>query len=210
MTFSISDLADIVSSVVKSPNRGEPELFAAAADLSGIQPDDEIWLIGARPLNLENALVSDITQLSDLSHTDVSSSQTPETHKQSRDFIRALIRDGLVSAVQPVGSGGITAALVDMLNVSRLGGYLIVETADTPEIGVQLFGESEGAYLISLNEASEETDVVPIPERAIEEGVELALIGGSVEGPDRVLEITDSDEVIASIELEKMFKGKSQ
>jgi phosphoribosylformylglycinamidine synthase len=67
--------------------------------------------------------------------------------KRVGDFVRALIRDGLVTAVHDLSDGGLAVALAEMAIASGIGATVTQPNAMNP-VGV-FFGEDQGRYLIT-------------------------------------------------------------
>jgi phosphoribosylformylglycinamidine synthase II len=67
------------------------------------------------------------------------------------DFVRALIGDGLVTAVHDVSDGGLLIALAEMAMASRLGAVLEAP-ADVP-VHAFWFGEDQARYVITAKDA---------------------------------------------------------
>jgi phosphoribosylformylglycinamidine synthase len=67
--------------------------------------------------------------------------------KRVGDFVRALIRDGLVTAVHDLSDGGLAVVLTEMAIASGIGATVAQPNAMNP-VGV-FFGEDQGRYLIT-------------------------------------------------------------
>ena len=89
--------------------------------------------------------------------------------KRVGDFVRALVRDGLVTAVHDLSDGGLAVALAEMAMASGLGAAI-----GQPENPVAaFFGEDQGRYLVTT--PSHRRD--EITARAEGAGVPLAALG---------------------------------
>jgi phosphoribosylformylglycinamidine synthase subunit PurL len=104
------------------------------------------------------------------------------------DFVRALIGDGLVTAVHDVSDGGLLIALAEMAMASRLGAVLEAP-ADVP-VHAFWFGEDQARYVITAKDADRimqlaKTAAVPI--------MRLGATGGRILafGDERPLPIAD-------------------
>ena len=99
--------------------------------------------------------------------------------RRNGDFVRALIGEGLASAVHDVSDGGLLVALAEMAMVSRIGATL----ASAPFAAHAFwFGEEQGRYVVTLGKA--EADAVVA--RAAAAGVpvkRLGLTGGDALTP---------------------------
>ena len=87
------------------------------------------------------------------------------------DFVRALIRDGLVTAAHDVSDGGILVAVVEMAVASGIGAVL--EAVSALAAPAFWFGEDQARYVVT----AKRTD--PIFERAKAAGVPAAAIGAT-------------------------------
>ncbi len=73
--------------------------------------------------------------------------------RRHAEFVRALIRDGLVTAVHDVSDGGILVALAEMAMVSRIGAVL-----EAPHGAIPFafwYGEDQGRYLVTAKDHAE-------------------------------------------------------
>ncbi len=92
--------------------------------------------------------------------------------RENGDFVRALIRDGAVTAVHDLSDGGLAVALAEMAIASGIGAALSEAPADIPA-HAYWFGEDQARYLVTVP-AAQAQDVVA---RAQEAGVLAASIG---------------------------------
>ena len=69
--------------------------------------------------------------------------------KRVGDFVRGLIRDGLVTAVHDLSDGGLAVALAEMAMASGIGAT-VNKVTDTSPASV-FFGEDQGRYLITAD-----------------------------------------------------------
>jgi phosphoribosylformylglycinamidine synthase len=67
------------------------------------------------------------------------------------EFVRALIRDGLLTAVHDVSDGGLLVALAEMAMASRIGA--VVEAPTDVPAHAFWFGEDQGRYIVTTNSA---------------------------------------------------------
>jgi phosphoribosylformylglycinamidine synthase subunit PurL len=93
--------------------------------------------------------------------------------KRVGDFVRALIRDGLVTAVHDLSDGGLAVALAEMAIASGIGATVTQPNAMNP-VGV-FFGEDQGRYLITA--ARDNLEV--LQKRANAAGVFMPWIGNT-------------------------------
>jgi phosphoribosylformylglycinamidine synthase subunit PurL len=87
------------------------------------------------------------------------------------DFVRALIRDSLITAAHDVSDGGILVAVVEMAVASGIGAVL--EAASGLPAHVFWFGEDQARYVVTAKRTE------PIFERAKAAGVSIAAIGAT-------------------------------
>ena len=87
------------------------------------------------------------------------------------DFVRALIRDGLVMAAHDVSDGGILVAITEMAIAAGIGAVL--ETASALPAHAFWFGEDQARYVVAAKRAE------PIFERAKAAGVPATAIGAT-------------------------------
>ncbi len=104
------------------------------------------------------------------------------------DFVRALISDGLVTAVHDVSDGGLLVALAEMAMASRLGAVLEAP-ADVPAHAFW-FGEDQARYVITAKDADR---VMQLANTAAVPIMRLGATGGRVLafGDERPLPIGD-------------------
>jgi phosphoribosylformylglycinamidine synthase subunit PurL len=67
------------------------------------------------------------------------------------EFVRALIRDGLLTAVHDVSDGGLLVALAEMAIASRIGA--VIEAPPGVPAHAFWFGEDQGRYVVTTNNA---------------------------------------------------------
>jgi phosphoribosylformylglycinamidine synthase subunit PurL len=90
--------------------------------------------------------------------------------KAHGDFVRALIADGLVSAVHDLSDGGLAVGLAEMAMAGRIGAKVAAPGADSPAVW---FGEDQARYLLAA--APDKADAILARARAA--GVPVAVIG---------------------------------
>jgi phosphoribosylformylglycinamidine synthase len=87
------------------------------------------------------------------------------------DFVRTLIRDGLITAAHDVSDGGLLVALAEMAIASGSGAVL--ESSSELPAHAFWFGEDQARYVVTTR------NVEPIMERAKAAGVPLTLLGAT-------------------------------
>ncbi|GAB4067576.1 phosphoribosylformylglycinamidine synthase subunit PurL [Ancylobacter sonchi] len=90
------------------------------------------------------------------------------------DFVRALIADGLVSAVHDVSDGGLLVALAEMAMASGIGASLLAEPAEVNPHAFW-FGEDQARYIVTVSTGEKAT----VLKRAESAGVPVAKLGST-------------------------------
>jgi len=75
--------------------------------------------------------------------------------KQVGDFVRALIRDGVATAVHDLSDGGLAVALAEMAMASGIGATVNQLNDQSPI--PSFFGEDQGRYLVTIRPDDLET-----------------------------------------------------
>jgi len=91
--------------------------------------------------------------------------------KRHGDFVRILIRDGLVSAAHDISDGGLLVALAEMAMASGIGAVL--EGSSALAAHAFWFGEDQGRYVVTAKNAD------LIAQRAKAAGVTLTRLGAT-------------------------------
>ncbi|MGE0281808.1 MAG: phosphoribosylformylglycinamidine synthase subunit PurL [Rhizobiaceae bacterium] len=95
--------------------------------------------------------------------------------RQTGDFVRRLIRGGIVSAAHDVSDGGLGVALAEMAIASGIGAR-IPWVLDVDPLKVW-FGEDQGRYVLTLNIDPQSEQMDPIWQEAMDANVGLVWIG---------------------------------
>jgi phosphoribosylformylglycinamidine synthase subunit PurL len=111
------------------------------------------------------------------------------------DFVRTLIRDGLVTAVHDISDGGLLVALAEMAMAGRIGAVL--ETPPRIPKHAFWFGEDQARYVVTA------TDAEAIVRRAQAAAVPLARLGAT---GGKVLAISD-ERPLPIADLAATFEG---
>ncbi len=111
-----------------------------------------------------------------------------EAERRHGDFVRALISDGLVTAVHDVSDGGLLVALAEMAMASRLGAVLEAPL-DVPAHAFW-FGEDQARYVVTAKDADRVMQLAKVAEVPI---TRLGATGGRVLafGDERPLPVAD-------------------
>ncbi|QFR32648.1 phosphoribosylformylglycinamidine synthase subunit PurL [Ancylobacter sp. TS-1] len=99
--------------------------------------------------------------------------------RRNGDFVRALITEGLVTAVHDVSDGGLLVALAEMALASGIGANLVAPPAETNPYGFW-FGEDQARYVLTVEGSSKAL----VLQRAEAAGVAIAKLGTT--GGDRL------------------------
>jgi phosphoribosylformylglycinamidine synthase len=103
--------------------------------------------------------------------------------RENGDFVRALIGDGLATAVHDLSDGGLLVALAEMAMASGLGATLAAAPDDTAGHAFW-FGEDQARYVVTVRAADAETVInrgrqagVPVQRLGTTGGDTIALSG---------------------------------
>ncbi|HWH17537.1 MAG TPA: phosphoribosylformylglycinamidine synthase subunit PurL [Allosphingosinicella sp.] len=139
------------SAILPTPAIGGIGLLAdhsRSATLAFRNDGDDIWLIGDTEGHLGQSLwLREIAGREEGAPPPVDLA----AERRSGDCIRALIADGLVTAVHDVSDGGLLVALAEMALAGRLGAKLDRLTLDRPDLHAFLFGEDQGRYIVTTS-----------------------------------------------------------
>ncbi len=94
-----------------------------------------------------------------------------DAERRHGDFVRALIRDGAVTAVHDVSDGGLFVALAEMSMASGIGAVL--EAPSTIPSHAFWFGEDQARYIVTAKDAH------GVTRRAAAAGVQLLHLGAT-------------------------------
>jgi phosphoribosylformylglycinamidine synthase len=95
--------------------------------------------------------------------------------RQTGDFVRRLIRGGIVSAAHDVSDGGLGIALAEMAIASGIGAQIPwVLEADPLKVW---FGEDQGRYILTLNIDPQGEAMDPIWQEAMDANIGIVWIG---------------------------------
>jgi phosphoribosylformylglycinamidine synthase subunit PurL len=92
--------------------------------------------------------------------------------RENGDFVRALIAEGVATAVHDLSDGGLLVALAEMAMAGRIGSRLEEPPADIPAHAFW-FGEDQARYLVTVRTESLDT----VTRRAAAAGVPVRTIG---------------------------------
>jgi phosphoribosylformylglycinamidine synthase subunit PurL len=93
--------------------------------------------------------------------------------KKNGDFVRALIRENVASAVHDVSDGGLLVALCEMAIASKIGATLAAPAGVAAH--AFWFGEDQGRYIVTVDEGK----VAAINANASKTGVSLLRLGAT-------------------------------
>jgi phosphoribosylformylglycinamidine synthase len=103
--------------------------------------------------------------------------------KENGDLVRAMIHDGLLTAVHDVSDGGLLVALAEMAMASNIGARIDAAPTDTPAHAFW-FGEDQARYVVTASAADIEKVVarakaasIPLSPLGVTGGDTLALAG---------------------------------
>jgi phosphoribosylformylglycinamidine synthase II len=121
-----------------------------------------------------------------------------EAERRAGELVRAVIGDGLVSAVHDCADGGALVAIAEMALAGDVGAQLSIEPSDVP-LAARLFGEDQGRYVVTVPGS----DARAI-ERARQAGLEVVRLG--VTGGNRIASEGDGFKV-ALADLRRAHEG---
>lgn len=104
--------------------------------------------------------------------------------RKTGDFVRKLIRSGVVTACHDLSDGGLGVALAEMAISGGIGATVVDVEGHDPLL--QYFGEDQGRYLVTLNLDPQGEEIVALWEEAKSLGIEAPWIG-TTGGTDLVL-----------------------
>ena len=117
-----------------------------------------------------------------------------DLEKRVGDLVRALISDGLVTAVHDLSDGGLGVAVAEMAMSARIGAT--IETPNGNDPIASLFAEDQGRYLVTASGASVD-DLLTRASKAGVSAVEIGLTGGKELKLGNARSISVDDLIIA-------------
>ena len=140
--------------------------IAHMADIALKREGEKLLLLGAERGHLGQSLYMEVVQ-------DKREGAPPpvdlSAERKTGDLVRALIREGAVSAVHDVSDGGLLVAVTEMALAGSIGAALTDYDGPLP-LHAMLFGEDQGRYIVAAREADE------IRARAQRAGIPVRLI----------------------------------
>jgi phosphoribosylformylglycinamidine synthase subunit PurL len=134
--------------------------------------EDECILLAGAPAEWGTHLAQSIYMRDLFGRTDGPAPQVDLAHeKRSGLFVRALIRNGLATAVHDCSDGGFALALAEMAMASGIGAA--VDELKASSLAAQFFGEDQGRYVVTIKRAH----LNEVHARADSAGVFAPLIG---------------------------------
>ena len=133
----------------------------------------DIWLVGSRQLG------SHLGQSLWLREVQGMEAGAPPpvdlaAERKTAEFVRSLIRDGLVNAVHDVSDGGLLVAIADMALAGSMGAMIDPDSAEFSTFtrwAAIFFGEDQGRYVITAPAGT------VIQKRALDLGVDVTWFG---------------------------------
>ncbi len=118
-----------------------------------------------------------------------------KVERRNGDFVRGLIREGLVESCHDLSEGGLLVAVAEMAMASGIGANL---TVSGPDLHAKLFGEDQARYVLAVAEGK----AAEVLANAEKMGVPARRIG-STTGSDLVV----NGEAVAVAELKAAHEG---
>ena len=137
------------SAILPTPAIGGVGLIAdwrKAATLAFKAEGDDLWLIGDAPGHLGQSQWLRAVHRRDGHDAGPPPPVDLDAERRHGEAVRALIGDGLVTAVHDVADGGLLVALAEMALAGRRG---VMLARDVPESAGFLFGEDQARYLVT-------------------------------------------------------------
>src|SRR5690606_17591564 len=95
--------------------------------------------------------------------------------KKAGDFVRKLIRSGVVTACHDLSDGGLGVALAEMAIAGGIGATVTDVEGHDPIL--TFFGEDQGRYLVTLNLDPQGQEIAKLWQEAAELGLYAPWIG---------------------------------
>jgi phosphoribosylformylglycinamidine synthase len=139
------------SAILPTPAIGGVGLLAdwrTMATIAFKNEGDDIWLIGEPGSHLGQSI-----WLREILGREEGPPPTVDLAAERRngDCVRALILEGLVTAVHDIADGGLLVALAEMALAGNRGADLDRLTLDRPDLTAFLFGEDQARYLVTTS-----------------------------------------------------------
>lgn len=169
MTFDISkypepeDYGEVLLRLMASPHRRPAPVFPRSENLTNAKAGDDLVLIGAMTGDMQGSLYA--REWLKLEGKDLGQPPKPNTDAEQKtsNFIRFLIENGLVNAVQKISGGGIACASAHMTLVGNLKLYIELDSGSAINWPRSLpfarldfmFGEPPCCYLLATPRAEQ-------------------------------------------------------
>ena len=160
--------------ILPTPTIGGVGLMADWGKMARIRfaASDEVILLAGAPAGLGSHIAQSVYMRDIHNRTDGPAPHVDLAHeKKTGNFVRAIITDGLTSAVHDCSSGGLALAVAEMAMASDIGAT--VDAAEGHHPVRTFYGEDQGRYVFTVAQANLET----VSARAAAEGVSLVVIG---------------------------------
>lgn len=160
--------------ILPTPTIGGVGLMADWGKMTRIRfaASDEVILLAGAPDGLGSHIAQSVYMRDVHGRTDGPAPHVDLAHeKKTGDFVRAIITDGLTSAVHDCSSGGLALAVAEMAMASDIGATVDAVEGHNPVL--TFYGEDQGRYVLTVSQANLET----VNARAAAEGVSLVAIG---------------------------------
>ncbi|POO57244.1 phosphoribosylformylglycinamidine synthase subunit PurL [Agrobacterium rosae] len=160
--------------ILPTPTIGGVGLMADWGKMARIRfaASDEVILLAGAPQGLGSHIAQSVYMRDVHGRTDGPAPHVDLAHeKKTGDFVRAIITDGLTSAVHDCSSGGLALAVAEMAMASDIGATVDAVEGYNPVL--TFYGEDQGRYVLTVSQTNLET----VTARAAAEGVSLVAIG---------------------------------
>ncbi|MCI9865275.1 phosphoribosylformylglycinamidine synthase subunit PurL [Rhizobium skierniewicense] len=160
--------------ILPTPTIGGVGLMADWGKMARIRfaASDEVILLAGAPEGLGSHIAQSVYMRDIHNRIDGPAPHVDLAHeKKTGDFVRAIITEGLTSAVHDCSSGGLALAVAEMAMASDIGAT--VDAVEGHHPVRTFYGEDQGRYVFTVSQTNLET----VSARAAAEGVSLAVIG---------------------------------
>ncbi|MBN7805043.1 phosphoribosylformylglycinamidine synthase subunit PurL [Agrobacterium rosae] len=160
--------------ILPTPTIGGVGLIADWGKMARIRfaASDEVILLAGAPEGLGKHIAQSVYMRDVHGRTDGPAPHVDLAHeKKTGDFVRAIITDGLTSAVHDCSSGGLALAVAEMAMASDIGATVDAVEGYNPVL--TFYGEDQGRYVLTVSQANLET----VAARAAAKDVSLVAIG---------------------------------
>ena len=146
------------------------EDYAARADFASVKPGDTLVLLGVSRGEMGSSLyLRECLGREDGAPPPVDLA----VERRNGDFVRGLIKAGVINAVHDLSDGGLVAAAAEMALASNVG--INLDATSALHAHAFLFGEDQGRYLVAIDQPDQ---LVALAHAASVPAARIGLAGG--------------------------------